>query len=530
MLAGVATVGHDGAQTYVNRAMAEMVGWTREELIGAKPPYAYWPPEEIANIEAAFRRTLAGDAPRDGFELRFCRKSGERFDVLVLISELRDGGEAHGWLASVYDVTERKRIHDEATRARAEAEASTTRLRVLGEASEALAQSLDGDAALRVLADVAVARIADYCITYALDLGTRAVRRVGLRHRDPGKQELVEQLVAAGPPSIGDAYGAGAVIRTAEAVMASEIPDEMIAMAAQNEEHARVLRALSPRSSVVAPLVARGRTIGAIAVATTDDSGRRYGEDDRLLVIELARRAALLVDNARLYVEARDAARARDELVAMVSHDLRNPTQTILAACDLLDGVASRSDDIARTAAIIRRAAGRLQHFAGDLLDVARIENGALKIDRQPLEVSALLGDACSHVEAVATSCGVQIERLVPDGLPHVLGDRMRLLQVVVNLLGNALKYVGHGGRVIVKAERHPSCIRIAVDDTGRGIAEEQLVRVFDRFWQADGTHQGVGLGLAIAKGIVEAHGGTIGVKSAIGVGSTFWFTLPHAE
>jgi PAS domain S-box-containing protein len=110
MLAGIAVVDHDGVQTHVNPAMCEMVGWTREELVGARPPFVYWPSEEVTNIEAAFAKTLEGEAPREGFELRFQRKSGERFDVLVLISELREAcGRSRGWLASTYDITERKR-------------------------------------------------------------------------------------------------------------------------------------------------------------------------------------------------------------------------------------------------------------------------------------------------------------------------------------------------------------------------------------------------------------------------------------
>jgi PAS domain S-box-containing protein len=514
MAAGIAVVDHDGTQTHVNPSMCRMVGWSRDELIGARPPFPYWPSDEVASIEAAFEKTLAGKAPAEGFELRFQRKNGERFDALVLISELKEPcGRSRGWLASVYDVTERKR--------------AVRRLHVLAEASAALSEPLDYESALSKLAEFAVSTIADYCVTYSFD-GTRRIRRVGLAHRNPAHRRLVEDLVRAGPPSIDDPYGAGRVILTGAPILAPEIPAALLETAAQNAEHLRVLQQLQPRSSIVVPLIARGRTLGAFAITHTDDSGERYGRDDLILAEELARRAALLIDNARLYREAQVAIAKRDELVAFVSHDLKNPIQVQLAACTLLRHEKSGREQYETALEAIECSAVQMQRLIVGLLDVARIEGERL-LSVNPVEPVALLVEATRAIAPLARQKAIELGLELAGDLPPVMGDHERLLQVLSNLLGNAVKFSPPGGEVGVRAERTPDGVRISVTDAGPGIAPEEQSRVFDRFWQSDRSREeGTGLGLAIAKSIVEAHGGTIGIESEVGAGATFWFTLPE--
>jgi signal transduction histidine kinase len=247
------------------------------------------------------------------------------------------------------------------------------------------------------------------------------------------------------------------------------------------------------------------------------------------MAIELARRAALLIDNARLYTEARSAIRARDDMIAIVSHDLRDPLQTITAAAATLR--FESKDDEAESVRRISLASTQMRRLVQDLLDLSRIDAGQLSIRQDRISLMALVKEAHTLFQPQAEAKGVRLECGVAEDLPPVAGDRHRVLQVLQNLIGNALKFVPAGGAVTVSAEWQGDVIRVNVADTGAGIANDDLTKVFDRFWRADRRDGGgVGLGLAVAKGIVEAHGGRIGAQSQLGAGSRFYFTLPvHA-
>jgi signal transduction histidine kinase len=405
---------------------------------------------------------------------------------------------------------------------------------LLAEASRVLSTTLDPDQTLKTLARFVVegagsgSGLADYCVSYALDADD-TVRRVGLAHRDPARQALVEELAGAGPPQLDAATGAGAVLRTGEAMLRSDITPDVLERGAQNAEHLRLLRLLQPRSSIMVPLCARGRIVGALALVTTEDSGRRYSRDDLVLAETLASRAALLVDNARLYREATEAVRARDQTVAIVSHDLRDPLATICTGCSVLELDAGKALE-AGTPAAMFRAAKQMERLVDDLLDVTRIEAGGLSLEIAPVDAAALVRETAALFEAASGERTLRLELAVEDGLPPLRADRGRLSQVLSNLLGNAVKYAPAGGRVELRAAMTGarSGVRFSVRDDGPGIAPDQLPRLFDRFWQAErGQRGGAGLGLAIAKGIVEAHGGTIEVESTLGHGSTFSFTVP---
>jgi signal transduction histidine kinase len=278
---------------------------------------------------------------------------------------------------------------------------------------------------------------------------------------------------------------------------------------------------------MIVPLIARGRTLGAITFAMTDDSGRRFGPEDLNMAMELAGRAALLVDNARLYAEARSAIRARDDMIAVVSHDLRDPLQSISAAAATL---RLEPEDGERTESIqtIMLASTQLRLLVQDLLDVSLIDAAHLTIRVQRVDLTTLIKEAHTLFLPQAEAKEVRLEVRLADDLPPVAADRRRVLQVLLNLIGNSLKFVPAGGVITLGATRQGGEARVWVADTGAGIAADDLTRVFDRFWRAD-RHEGggVGLGLAVAKGIVEAHGGRIGVDSRLGAGSTFFFTLP---
>jgi signal transduction histidine kinase/CHASE3 domain sensor protein len=285
-------------------------------------------------------------------------------------------------------------------------------------------------------------------------------------------------------------------------------------------------------NALVTPLVGRnGRSLGVIRLWGKKDG--KFTESDEAILTQLAQLCSVALENARLYKDAQDATRARDDLVAIVSHDLRNPIHTINMAAAFLLEVAPPVDrrvTSRRQLEVIQRQANRANRLISDLLDVARIEAGGLAVELRPEEAQSLVQEALDSANPLATGNQLKLSKDVPEDLPRVSSDRDRVLQVFANLIGNAIKFTPKGGEITIRAERSGSEVRFAVCDTGPGIPPEHLPHVFDRYWQAKSTAKlGTGLGLSIAKGIVEAHGGRIWVESEPGKGASFIFTLPCA-
>ncbi|MDP9348416.1 MAG: HAMP domain-containing histidine kinase, partial [Gemmatimonadota bacterium] len=236
---------------------------------------------------------------------------------------------------------------------------------------------------------------------------------------------------------------------------------------------------------------------------------------------------------ARLYGEAQQATRARDEMLAVVSHDLRNPLHAVLIASALLEEFPESqawAERDRKQVEIIRRAADQMTRLIQDLVEVISLEAGPPPLQRAPLDAAGVVNGVVDMLLPIAEEKGVRLETEVAPELPALQADQGRLLQVFSNLVGNAVRFTPEGGTVRLAAERSERHVRFSVSDTGPGIPREHLPRLFDRFWQAQrGTGKGLGLGLAIAKGIVEAHGGRIRAESAPGEGTTFHFTLPAA-
>ncbi len=431
-------------------------------------------------------------------------QSGRVYDE----ADLRFAEDIASWAAIAIDNAE---LYRQAEVARLAAENARAQLEALTKVSDQLAVSLDPEEALRHLAELAVPAFADCCITYGV--GEHGIRPLGFAHRERSMVPLVESLANSMTANFDDQEGPGMVIRLGEPCVLTAVPpgDEF--------------QPLEPCSIMIVPLNARGRTLGAIVLAATDDSGRRFDEADLKIAMELANRAALLVDNARLYAEARAAVRLRDEMVAFVSHDLRDPLQAISAATATLR-LEPQSADNAESIESIARASTQMGRLVQDLLDVSIIEAGRLPLDREPVDLADLMRELQTLAAPQIKARRAHIELALAPGLPAVPMDRHRVLQVLLNLVGNALKFGAPGNRVTIGAERQDDAVRIWVQDSGAGIGAAQLARVFERFWRA-GRDAGVGLGLAVAKGIVEAHGGRIGVTSQLTSGSTFFFTLP---
>jgi signal transduction histidine kinase len=279
------------------------------------------------------------------------------------------------------------------------------------------------------------------------------------------------------------------------------------------------------------PLFARGRTFGALTLAAVE-SDQRYSSSDLQLAQDLASRAALAMDNARLYIEAQRAITARDATLALVSHDLRNPLAVILMKASLMlkDPDKDRRAESRNFIESVRRSAERMNRLIQDLLDVASIEAGRFSIEKKPQLVGPLVSGAVEAMRVQAAPKSLRIDTALPEENRLADCDADRVGQVLTNLIGNAIKFT-ESGTITVRVEPRTSEVCISVSDTGPGIPESDLPHIFDRFWHAQRSARGgFGLGLSIAKGIVEAHGGRIWVESEVGVGSTFFFTLPLAR
>ncbi len=286
----------------------------------------------------------------------------------------------------------------------------------------------------------------------------------------------------------------------------------------------------SADAGIVAPLFRRdGATLGTIRIMDKEEGD--FTEGDRAIVAQLAQLLSGALENARLFETAHEATRARDDVLAIVSHDLRNPLHTIQMASSLLLDLAPNDDRRVVTrhqVEIVMRSVRRANRLIADLLDATRIEAGTFAITPRPASIEELVREVVELLSPLAAVEGIAVESEVEPGLPKVRADVERVLQVFSNLGGNAVKFTTTGGRITIRAASAGDQIRLSVEDSGAGIAPTDLPHVFDRYWQGrDRARLGAGLGLWIAKGIVEAHNGCISVKSTAGVGTTVSFTLP---
>jgi PAS domain S-box-containing protein len=459
-------------------------------------------PEHFARVERQWEDSVAAGTPwEDVLALR--GKDGNYRWFLSRAVPIRDAaGNIERWFGTNTDVTRR---------------------RFLDNATKVLSSSLEYHETLQQLAQLAVPDLADWCIVDLIENGK--LEHVAIVHHDGDKLELAQQYVRANAEVD---KGTHAVMVTGLPKIAADITDDMVASSAQNAEHLRLLRALGFKSWIGAPLIARGQTFGVIHLVMSD-SGRRYASAEVEIAAELGQRAGVAVDNARLYRDAQEAVRMRDDVLAIVSHDLRNP----LGAIDLAATVLMQHGSDARARkhlGTIRRSTERMEHLINDLLDMASINVGRFSIEPIVVDAGAVIEEALDIHEPLANERGIAIVRHCDvRGVP-LRADRDRLIQVFGNVLGNASKFCKPGDVVTVRCARDGDRVRFSIADTGPGIPRADFPRIFEPYWSGRaGKKTGTGLGLFITKAIVEAHGGKIGVDSEEGHGATFEITLPVA-
>jgi PAS domain S-box-containing protein len=497
-----------------NRAGEELLGWPRQTFMG-KDDYDFWPKEQAEFFIEKDRETLQSgkiiDIPEEPIQTRH---QGVRILHTKKVPILDTTGNPIYLLGISEDITERRRIEKEQ--------------QFLAEVSVTLSASLDYEQTLDNLVRLVVRDLADLCIVDVVEEDGR-IKRLKAMSRDSSRAWVCDLLMEV-PLDRTRPYLAKSALENQRPVLMEHLSPETIASLSQNEQDLRALRAADLNSLMAVPLLTHGKVLGAI-VLVASSSSRMYGPADVRLAEDLAQRAALSIDHARLFVEAQRAVKTREEVLAIVSHDLKNPVATISLVAHFLRQLKKiPTSKIGEFADRIQRSAHEMQRLIDDLLDFAKIQSGTFSVEKHADQLDRLAMEAIDGVRVLAQAKRQTLQVDLSPNLPEVAVDAHRIGQVLSNLLGNAIKFTPDGGAIRVSARQQGSDVLVSVSDTGPGIAPEYLPKVFDRFWRAQTRRTGSGLGLSIAKGIVEAHGGTIWAESQLGKGSSFSFTLPLTD
>ena len=508
----IVTVDEEHRIVHFNRGAEHIFGYEKAEALGR--PLGDLLPSRFRATHSEHVETFGKSAEnarlmghrREVFGLR---KDGTEFPAEASILKLDAPDGRRLYTAVVRDVTDRKRLDQQQ--------------RFLAEVSATLSRSLEHTDTLESVVRLPVPTLADACILDVLDEAGKLCRFTHARGDFASIGALLERFTPALelPATQDDA------LPLARTQVVSVVTEQWLSAHCGDPAEARLLQQLGVRSLMMIPLVARAKPIGMMTLLGFDPA-RRFDASDAVVAENFAGRAALAIVNARLYRDAQRATRARDEVLGVVSHDLRNPLSAISMCSRVLadnppaDAAARR--ELANT---IHESTTWMSRMIQDLLDVSAIEAGVLSIVCENEQLRPILVRAAELFTRAAEERGVALTVDVAAGDPGVHADAERLVQAVANLIGNAIKFTQPGGRVAVTARVRDPEIEIAVEDTGRGIPEHELPHIFDRYWHTRGADAGAGLGLAIAKGIVEAHGGRIVVASTAGAGSRFSLLLP---
>lgn len=423
----------------------------------------------------------------------------------------------------------RERALTRERQARAAAEAAERRARFLAEVGSTLNLAPGRASTLESVARRAIPLIADCCVINEVVDGRFVAASVA--HRDAAQEQRLREMRERYPPVENPNSAVARVLRTGEAELQPELTPAHLERLAVDAEHLGMLRALRLASALILPLNVRGQTIGVMTLMMTAESGRRFTDRDRAWAQEAAARIALSIDHAHLFDEAQRASRAREKVIAVVSHDLRNPLATILLnATTILEIGSTAVDEWMREGLqSIVLSAEQINHLVLDLIDITRLEAGSIAIDRQPQPAAALVEDALLMLQPLAREASVRLHGEAMAGLPRVLASRDRIRQVFSNVVGNALRYTPAGGSVSISARAEAAHVRFCVRDTGSGIAEEKIPVLHGPFWHAPSSYGArAGLGLPITRAIVQAHGGEVEIER-LEVGTRVCFTLPIA-
>ena len=499
----------EGIVRFVNAAAEELFGRPAASLIDG--PFGY----PITVGETA--------------ELDVLRPDGRALIVELRVGQSRWAGRSAS-IASLRDVTEQRQAEEREralireTAARVEAETAERNALFLVEAGARLAAALDYSVVLRTLSELAVPFLADCSIVDAAG-SEGAFERVGVAYCDADRVDLVQRLRTI---TLQRAYNR--VVQSGKPELTHEA-ENVLGQFTDHEDSLAVLRELAPRSVMILPLSARDRVLGTWTLLFTS-SGRRYRERDLVFAEELAGRAAIAVDNARLYQEAQIANRAKADFLRVMSHELRTPLNAIIGFAELLllgvpSSIPQKSADYVQR---MLSSAQRLLRVIEEIFTFSRIEAERENLVIERIDAAQLCREAAGLIERAAAARALAFRVTLPDAPIIFDSDHEKLRLVLLGLLSNAIKFTDQG-EVGLELTSTPTHVQFHVRDTGIGIAEPLKERIFDPFWQAEQSFtrraEGTGLGLTVARGLTRLLGGDITVRSVVGQGSRFTLSLP---
>lgn len=514
----IITTNASGLITYVNQQTCNWFGYTKEEMVGKSVemiiPERYREKHRQMLVDYFLRpeaRQMGTGKP-----LYAKRKDGTEFSIEVSLSPIRSKGEYYA-TATIRDITARKRYEEQQ--------------RFLSQISQNLGESLDYEKTLKKAVDCAVPDIGDWCSIFMVDKNG-IPHAVATKHIDSSLQKLSDRLIENHAFKTTSPCGLMEAIHTGKTVFVPQFTDELKSELFTEEERKEIETKIKIKSYFIIPLRAGGKVIGAMALSH-GISGRTYIFEDQPLIEDFAQRIAYALENALLYDEALSAVSSREDVLSIVSHDLKNPLQAIQLSTTYLRRRLEGSPDnvvLMKMVNTIKGAADNMNGLIHNILDIGKIQAGTFSVELKPVKLAGILKNLKEVMLPLAREKHLELF-FIPEEFDHpIYCDTARVIQVFSNLIGNAIKFTPPGGKIDVSMQVLNNYVRVCVEDNGPGMSEDFQKNLFNRHWQAvETSSKGSGLGLFITKGIVEAHGGQIWVESEPGKGSRFYFTLPEA-
>jgi PAS domain S-box-containing protein len=473
-------------------------------------------PTDRAAVQEAVSQVLKARTPLDIQYRTIHPRHGMRWIAQLGRTTVDESGRPVRMSGIALDITERKRAEEN--------------LRFFSEAGTALSALVDLESTMQKIARLAVPFFADWCVVDILSPRDQ-IERIAFAHQDREKESILKELVERSPLGWNSSAASAGVLRSGKPQFVSEVPEGFIDAVARDEHHRRLFTALDPISYIIVPLLVREKAIGTISFVSSE-SGRHYSTGDLEVANELARRAATAIDNARLYRELKQAHQQKDDFLAMLAHELRNPLAAVLYANETLKLTDHRDNPAVE---VIDRQVASLSHLIDDLLDVSRITQDKIQLKKEFISAATVVERSVATASPQIEERGHQLTLDVADEAMPLFVDPTRVEQILVNLLNNAAKYTAEGGRIVVRAFPRQGWAVFEVRDTGVGIPAEMLPRVFELFTQVeqslDRSQGGLGIGLTVVRKLVEMHGGRVRVQSeGADLGSQFTVELPLSE
>lgn len=506
---------NDGRISLVNQQLINWFGYSREELIGQKIeiliPHKY----RASHVGKRIQYYKEGKTRPmgSGLELYGLRKDGTEFPVEISLSII-NGEQEKNVVGIIRDISEEKK--------------NLLQQQLLIEASALLTETVSYQGRIDSIAKVVAPRFCDICVIRMVKDSFLEVKAIsGLKEED---LDLIKKIYTEAKLDRNSDFGAAYAWRSGNTQIVEKVTDVILREAVNDENAFQLFRNLQVRSYITVPMKTRGQTLGVISFIHTEP--RIYSKQDINFAELITSRCTMAVDNARLYKEAQDAIELRENVLSIVAHDLRNPLGAVKGFNDLLSEIECSEEirnQINENSSAINRSVLQMERLISDLLDFAKIQSGTLNLEYENCTPNILIADSIEvnqhNIDRKAISIGIEI----PENIPQVMCDPVRIRQVFSNLLGNAVKFSPEHSLINIRLTLTDSEFVFSVSDCGPGISKKDLNQVFQKFWQTKkSSNLGTGLGLSIAKGIIESHHGRIWVESEEGHGATFYFSLPR--